>query len=402
MRIIFSHKNLTILFLSTFLFFTNEALFLPTLPLYLSTAGYSNFKIGTVLGAFALGVLFTRPLSGFITDEKGRKLSLALGVLVFATAPLLYLVSTDFVYLIIIRFFHGLGISFYTTAFPAYITDASDVDKRGEILGHMATSTTLSFTLGPLIGTAIYNFYGFKALIFLCSLIGFINFVIILRISEIQKKSDRKIKIPYKKVVFKRSVLVSSFIQVVNAVIFGGIMTFLPLHLKDIEGVSIGIFFLVQSIVIIACRLLTARMPDKYGRGPVFFYSFCIILAAVFLISNINSLHLLVITAVLFGIGSSLCSPALSAFIADCSDPSARGTVFGFFYGAFDAGVITAGIILGFIADLTSIREMFMITAVSGFICLVIFSLLIQKGLKESLQWTLLPNKPHSKSLDHP
>ncbi len=390
MKPIFGSKNLSILFLSTFLFFTNEALFLPTLPLYLSTAGYTNFKIGTVLGAFALGVLFTRPLSGFITDEKGRKLSLAAGVLVFATAPLLYLVSTDFTYLIIIRFYHGLGISFYTTAFPAYITDASDVDRRGEILGHMATSTTLAFTLGPLIGTAIFASYGFKALIVLCSLTGLINFIIILRISEPQRKSAGKIKIPYRTVVFKRSVLVSSFIQVVYAVIFGGIMTFLPLLLKNIEGVSIGIFFMVQSIVIIACRFLAARLSDKYGRGPVFFYSFCIILSAVFLISKINSLPILIATAALFGIGSSLCSPALSAYIADNSDPSTRGTVFSFFYGAFDAGVITAGIILGFIADLTNIRDMFMITAGGGFACLVIFSLLIQKGVKESLRWTLL------------
>lgn len=399
MKSIFSNKNLTILFLSTFLFFTNEALFLPTLPLYLSTAGYSNFKIGTVLGAFALGVLFTRPLSGFITDEKGRKISLAAGVLVFATAPLLYLVSTDFTYLILIRFYHGLGISFYTTAFPAYITDASQVDRRGEILGHMATSTTLAFTLGPLIGTAIFNSYGFRALIFLCTLTGFINFIIILKISELQKKSAGKIKIPYKTVVFKRSVLVSSFIQVVYAVIFGGIMTFLPLLLKNIDGVSIGIFFMVQSVVIIACRFLAARMSDKYGRGPVFFYSFCVILFAVFLISKIDSLQVLVVAAALFGIGSSLCSPAISAYIADISDPSARGTVFSFFYGAFDAGVITAGIILGFIADLTNIREMFMITAIGGFACLFIFSLLIQKSVKASLQWTLLSK--NNTSLNH-
>ncbi len=366
---------------------------MPTLPLYLSGVDYSNTMIGIVLGAFALGVLLARPMSGFITDEKGRKISLVSGVIIFAAAPLLYLVSTDFLYLIIIRFFHGLGLCFYTTAFPAYITDVSDESRRGEILGHMATSTTLAFTLGPLIGMTVFSSYGFKSLIFLCVITGLLNLIVILKISEIHKKTESKLKIPYKKVVFQRSVLVPSFIQLIYAIIFGGIMTFLPLLLKSIEGVNVGVFFMVESIVIIVCRFMAAQMADKYGRGPVFVYSFLIIICGVYLISKIDTIHILIATAALFGIGSSLCLPALSAYIADRSDPSARGTVFSFFYGAFDAGVIVAGVILGVIADLTGLREMFMITAMAGFICLIIFSLFIKKGFKKSLQWSLLPKR---------
>lgn len=394
MKSVFRSRDLTILFISTFLFFSNEALFLPTLPLYLSGAGYSNFRIGTVLGAFALGVLFSRPLSGFVTDEKGRKISLAAGVLVFAAAPALYLVSTDFAYLILIRFFHGLGISFYTTAFPAYITDVSPLDQRGEILGHMATSTTLAFTLGPLAGAEVFSSFGFGALVFLCTAAGFLNFIIILKISETGKKTKKHVRPSYREIVFTRSVLASSFIQIVNAMIFGGVMTFLPLLLAPMKGVSIGIFFMVESAVIILFRFFAARLVDQYGRGPVFFYSFLILLLSVFLISGIHSASFLVLTAVLYGMGSSLCSPALSAHIADNSGPEARGTVFSFFYGAFDIGVITAGVILGFIADLTGIRQMFAIVAAGGFLCLLLFSLMIQKGIKNALQWTLFLEKP--------
>ena len=389
MKIIFKDRNLSVLFASTFLFFTNEALFLPTLPLHLSSDGYNHTKIGIVLGAFALGVLLTRPLAGYITDHKGRKISLITGVSVFLASPLLYLVSTDFLYLILVRFVHGLGISFYTTAFPAYISDASAEHERGEVFGHMATSTTLGFTLGPLAGTAVFNSYGFTALVWLCTLTGVINLVVILQISELGRRMEQTISVVYRAVVFKRSVLVSSFIQLVHAVIFGGMMTFLPLLLASVEGVSIGIFFLVQSIVIIACRILAARLADVYGRGPVFFYSFLIILCAVFLISKIDSLYLLILAAVLSGIGSALCSPSLSAFISDHTDPDARGTVFGFFYGAFDVGVIVAGAVLGIVSDLAGLREMFVITAFGGCISLILFSLLIRKGCKRSVQWTL-------------
>jgi predicted MFS family arabinose efflux permease len=61
MKTIFADKNLLTLFASTFLFFLNEALLLPTLPVHLASIGYSHTRIGIVLGAFALGVLLFRP-----------------------------------------------------------------------------------------------------------------------------------------------------------------------------------------------------------------------------------------------------------------------------------------------------------------------------------------------------
>ncbi len=165
------------------------------------------------------------------------------------------------------------------------------------------------------------------------------------------------------------------------------------MDLNTVSGVNIGIFFMVESVLIIACRFLAAHLSDRLGKGPVFSYSFLVILVAVFLMSEINTLMVMVICAILFGTGSALCSPALSAFVADSSEPSARGTVFSFFSGAFDIGVIIAGVILGFIADMAGIRNMFMITAVSGFICLVLFVLFIKKGRKKSLIWALCIKK---------
>ena len=74
--------------------------------------------------------------------------------------------------------------------------------------------------------------------------------------------------------------------------------------------------------------------------------------------------------------------------------------MFSFFSGAFDIGVIVAGVILGFIADMAGIRSMFMITAVSGLMCLVLFVLFIKKGRKESLIWALgIRNHPDKNAI---
>ncbi|MCK5099835.1 MAG: MFS transporter [Desulfobacteraceae bacterium] len=389
MKLIFKDRDLCILFFATLLFFSNEAVFLPTLPVHLSKAGYSNFQIGIVLAAFALGVLVFRPLSGYITDKISRKISLTLGVFIFFITPLFYLFSTNIIYLIILRFFHGLGITFYTTAMPAYVTDIVSGNKNGEALGHLATATTMAFAFGPFIGIWAFSNFNFAGPVFVCTLIGFFNLILILLIRERKEPARADLKISFKQVVLKRSILVSSMAILMNAVIFGGIMTFLPLLVNQTPGLNIGFFFLTQAIVVIVCRLFMAHFSDLYGRGPVFFYSSIIILVAVFVVSRISSFEILIFAAVLFGIGTSLCTPSLSAYIADKTQPEQRGTAFSFYYGAFDAGVLIAGVVLGFIADLTSLKTMFVIAGIAGGVVLIIFSLCIQKKVTHSIAWTL-------------
>ncbi len=389
MKYIIENKNLLILFTSTFLFFLNEAMLLPTLPVHLSSIGYTNTQIGLVLGAFALGVLLFRPLSGYVTDQKSRKLALIIGVAIFFIAPYFYLVSEHFTYFITVRFFHGLGITFYTTAMPTFVTDVAPEHKRGEILGHMASASTLSFACGPLLGVYIYSGFGFLGLILACIVVGGLNFFVIVCIREHYHKPLKKVRIDYRQVIFKRSILVSSFINLVYAIIFGAIMTFLPVLLKETPHLNVGFFFLAESGTIILCRIFTAHLIDRIGRGPAFVYSFSILIVSVFLVSKIDTLLLLIFVGALFGIGSALCSPALSAYVADETRQQARGTVFGFYYGAFDTGVIIAGLIMGVIADLTSLRDMFVIMALLGFACLVIFVVTIKDTVSNSLKWSL-------------
>lgn len=389
MSLIFQNSNLTRLFLSTFLFFTNEAIFLPTLPLYLTREGYNNMKIGMILGAFALGVLTFRPLSGMVTDRLGRKPALIMGVFIFFVAPGFYFFSTALHYLIIVRFFHGLGITFYTTAYPTLVTDIVTPDKRGEVLGHIATATTLSFVLGPWIGMTLFNRFGFTSMLWFCILVGFLNFLVILQVDEtVVKGKERPGSALMWRTLFSRTIVVSSGIQIVNAVIFGGVMTFLPILISR-QGLNAALFFMVEALCVITMRLTLGHLSDRWGRGPVFFYSFLIVISAVFLISAISSLTMLVITAMVFGMGSALSTPTLSALVADVSDPSVRGMVYGLFYGAFDFGVVIAGVILGALADSTSLEMMFEWTAFAGFASLMLFALFIQKGVWQSLRWTL-------------
>lgn len=389
MRYILGNRNLRLLFCASGLFFFNEMLLMPTLPLYLSALGYSHLALGAVLGAFALGVLFLRPVAGMITDKKNRKMSLLIGLSIFIVAPPLYLLSDSFVYLLCVRFFHGIGITFFSTASPTLITDIAPSQHRGEVIGHMSIATIFSMGLGPLIGVAIFTRFGMPWVLAVCSLVGVGGLLMILFIREPRRVLKKQAPISYATAVFTRIVIVSSVVLFIEALIYGGFFTFLPLLLESMGDQKVGLFYMISCGIMIIGRFSFAHLADVYGRGPSFFYSFLIIIVSVVVIAKLNSLLMLIAAALLYGAGSTVCMPALIALVADSSDPEVRGRVYSFFYGAFDVGVISAGVILGFLSDLFGLRSMFMIAAGLGLSAALFFLITIQPRIGRSIHWTL-------------
>jgi len=331
-----------------------------------------------------------RPIAGLVTDHKTRKLSLIIGLAVFIIAPPLYLFSNSFVYLLCVRFFHGTGITFFTTASPTLITDIAPPQHRGEILGHMSIASVFSMALGPLVGVTIFTRFGMPCLLAGCSLVGLGGLLMIFFIREPYRHPTEQIPITFKKAIFTRIVIVASVVLFIEAQIYGGFFTFLPLLLENVGDQKVGLFFMIASGTMIIGRFSIAHFADIYGRGPMFFYSFLIIIASVVMIAQINSLPMLIAAALLYGVGSTICLPALTALVADTSDAASRGRVYSFFYGAFDMGVISAGVSLGFLADLFGLRSMFMIAAGMGFAAALFFMLTIQPRVGRSVRWTLI------------
>lgn len=391
MRYIFKNRNLLLLFIVSFLFFLNETVLLPVFPLVLFGIGYSNTQIGMTLGAFALGVLVFRPLTAYITDNKSRKLSLLVGIFIFLTAPFLYFISMNFNYLICVRFIHGIGLSFFTTASPAFVSDLAPENHRGEILGHMGVASSLSSVMGPMLGISIYNIGGLNYVLWCCIGLGLTGFALTVLISEINRALETKIETKeYIRMLSNRSVMVASGLVLVLALMNGGIFSFLPILVKAQFNLNVGLIFMIISTSLIVFRLLSSHLSDRYGRGPCAFYSFLMLCLSYYLIGQSQTEWELIGAAILNGVGVGGCLPALTAFVVDKTDTRFRGIAFSIFYGAFDVGMLLGGAALGVLADITSLRDMYVIVALFGVFVVFGFALSIQVNPLKSLKWTLV------------
>jgi hypothetical protein len=77
--------------------------------------------------------------------------------------------------------------------------------------------------------------------------------------------------ITYKEAIFTRIVIVASVVFFIEAQIYGGFFTFLPLLLDIVGDHKVGLFFMVASGTMIISRFFIAHFADVHGRSPMFF-----------------------------------------------------------------------------------------------------------------------------------
>jgi len=174
-------------------------------------------------------------------------------------------------------FFHGTGITFFTTASPTLITDIAPPRHRGEILGHMSIASFFSMALGPIVGVTIFARFGMPCLLAGCSLVGLGGLLMIFFIREPYRRPTEQTPITFKEAIFTRIVIVASVVLFIETQTYGGFFTVLPLLLENVGDQKVGLFFMIASGTMIIGRFSIAHFADIYGRGPMFFYSFLII-----------------------------------------------------------------------------------------------------------------------------
>ena len=132
----------------------------PVLPLFSQALGAGDVVIGLVSAVSPLaGILFSFPV-GVLSDHLGKRRLLLVAGTVFLSAPLLYLFIADPLWLIPVRFFHGLATAILGPVIAAMIA-VRFPGTKGEVLGQYSSATLIGRTLAPLVGGAIISFFVF-------------------------------------------------------------------------------------------------------------------------------------------------------------------------------------------------------------------------------------------------
>ena len=388
-------RNLLVLFITGLLFWISIAILLPTLPAYLDAIGIEQQQIGLIIGAFALGLLATRPLVGKLVDKRGRKLVLLIGTAVVAIAPLGYLAFTSIPLLMLVRVFHGISIAAFTTAYSALVVDLAPPKQRGEIIGLMSLTNPVGVALGPAIGGYL-QVLGMYSVIFWVSIgCGTIAFLAASQLHNTRIKVDPAQSEPIAstsiwKILTNPALGVPALVLLLIGFPFGAIHTFLPLYIQSIHiDFNPGLFYTIAAISSFSARSVIGTRSDRYGRGIFIAGSLCCYTAGLACLATAHSQTSFVFGAILEGLGSGTLMPMTVALVSDRSLSQQRGQVLSICITGLDLGIAIAAPVFGLVAKDIGYPGIFTIGTGMAASAIVVFILWGNRSLRHSIGFSL-------------
>lgn len=364
--------------LGMLILFTGFYLLLPTMPLFIKEMGGNESQVGLAVGVFTLTAVVFRPIVGGLLDRYGRRPFMIWGLLFFILSMYLYDWVGTMAILLALRVLHGASWALSTTAVSTAITDIIPASRRGEGMGWFGMAMTVAMAIGPMLGIWVLENSSFHGLFLLATGLSAAALLLVIstRIPFNPQTTNRKI------VLFERSVLPVTAVLFFVAVAYGGITTFLPLFGDSIQ-VNSGTFFLVYAVSLTLARPVAGRLSDRFGEAYVILPALIVTALSLVVLSFSNGLIGVIVAAVLYGIGFGSAQPALQAANLTLAPPDKRGVASASFMTAFDLGIGLGSIILGWVAQYTGYKVVFIVCAVSVFVSAGVFMLFVNRRLSE-------------------
>jgi MFS family permease len=392
-----TRRNLLTLFTAGLLFWFSMTSLLPVLPLYIQDVGGTKQQVGLVMGCFAIGLILSRTWLGQLADRRGRKIIILIGTAVAATAPLGYLIVQSIPALMALRAFHGISIAAFTTGYSALVVDLSPVKQRGELIGYMSLAIPMGMAIGPALGGYIEANFGYTPLFLASASSGFLAWLGAWQVKE--KLKTTKINLEqdnlqgepnrnFRQLLKNPALTMPAIIMLNIGLVFGTLITFLPLYVSESElSINAGLFYAVTAVASFIARAVVGRASDMFGRGLFITGSLVCYSISMALLAVSTTPFVFLLAAAIEGTGAGIIIPMMIALMSDRSYAGERGKVYALCIGGFDLGIAIAGPILGSFAVILSYSAMFFLAGGLAGLGLLIFLTKSSKNLGHSLRF---------------
>ncbi|HCX64749.1 MAG TPA: hypothetical protein DHN33_06020 [Eubacteriaceae bacterium] len=376
-----------VLFLWVNLFMnTGVQLLIPVLPLYATEVlGAHESQVGYLLGLYSFAALIARPLAGYSYDNFDRKKIFTIALVVFGVLFAFYPFISVFAFLVVMRIIHGVIFSFTTTGASTIVGDILHPIRRAEGIGFFGMTQTVAMAIGPMLAIWVIDLGQYSTL-FIAGAVLLFTAVLAFRLVDYKSMKPKKRKKINPRNFFEKRVLPIAANMMLVGVGMGAIFSYVVIYSQNTLGFSGGTFFLLYALGVLVVRISSGRIIAQYGAIPIAIFGLGIQIVGLILLSMTNSTILFVVSSILLGFANGSIMPSLLAMIFDVVDHKSRGAATATFFAAMDIGIGGGSIVLGWIVDLLSIGEMFLVTGIYALIPLLLFIFYVQKDYRNKVQ----------------
>ncbi|MBI2654036.1 MFS transporter [Candidatus Woesearchaeota archaeon] len=354
----------------------------PFMGIYAESLGANGLMIGIIFGSFTLSRAIFTPFIGRISDLRGRKNLMLIGLAGYTILSFFYAAADTTISLTIVRFFHGLASAMVLPIAMAYIGDIAPKNQEGKYLGTFTIAFFMGMALGPVIGGALHDIWHMNAAFYAMGAMSFVSLLLLIfMLPEIN--AHKKIKPSSIKIILKNKTMQAMLLfRVLNAYGISALMGFLPLLAEkiNVSVFQIGLIVTSNLLVSSAFQRYFGILADKSDKVAMLIAGSIMMLIALALMPLATNFYTLLLFNLMMGFGSAISIPANSAITAQLGRKLGMGSVMGLFNTAFGIGGGIGPIVAGLIMTATSLAFVFVSSAIIVLIGTLMFYRLMKNN----------------------
>lgn len=342
-------------------------------PLFIASNGGSKSDIGIIMGVFALSSVLCRPWISDMIDRIGRKKSYTIGCTIMSILPLIYLLfrgnlSHFYLFLILVRIVHGVGLAICFTATFTYIADIVPEERLNEGIGMFGVTGLTGLAIGPVIGEIIITEFGFSVFFLTATGMATLGLMIHLPLSESFVNDSQKSSQSFFTVLAKRKILFVALLAFLFGFGLAATGSFVSPFAKE-QGIAfISLYYISYSSAAVLTRLLGGRLADRVGEDRIIPYALTLTGGGLLILMLLGGNSILALSGLMSGCGHGFLFPCLNSIAIRNEPIDIRGKIIGVFTGGIDAGAFVGSIILGYIGQWAGFQALFFAAGLTLFI----------------------------------
>jgi len=366
-------KVFPILAVSIFSAMLGVGLVSPILPLYASDMGATGTQLGIIFAGYGISNSILTPIMGRLSDRRGRKLFLCIGLAGYTIISLGYVWAANVSQLTLVRLIQGVAGAMIIPIAMAYIGDLSPESEEGKWMGYANAAFFGGFGIGPLLGGTLAERFGMNTSFYSMGGLCLLAFLVaVLLLPEIrQRKIGEKGHLSFKEMSTSPMVRGLFSFRLVQALARGGLMTFLPIFAATYIGLGttlIGVLLAVNMLPMMVLLAPAGRLADRFNRKALVILGNLIYLITVALIPLANTFGQQIWLCFPRAIGGALSMPAATALSVEEGRKFGMGSTMSILMMAMGIGFAAGPILSGVIADAVDINAVFYFGGAVGLI----------------------------------
>ena len=134
--------------------------------------------------AMAMSTAAFAPILGKLGDIIGRRVTLLIGIVVFALGNVLTAIAPSLLFMLLARFIVGMGTAAIAPVVMSYIVTEFPREKQAKGFALYMFVSSISVIFGPTLGGLIIEYFNWRTMIWVCVVISVIIFLLCLMIGN--------------------------------------------------------------------------------------------------------------------------------------------------------------------------------------------------------------------------